>query len=160
ADALALLDHVGWDTCCVVGISFGGMVAQELAVTAPERVERLALVCTSAGGEAGASYPLHELDDMPPAERAAVGTAIPHTRFTQEWLDDPAHAFDRAIVTARNDATPSEDREVRRGAREQLLARSHHDVTDRLHRITCPTFVAAGRYDGIAPPSNSEAIAT
>jgi len=33
-----------------------------------------------------------------------------------------------------------------------------HDVCDRLQNITCPTFVASGRYDGIAPPSNGEAI--
>ena len=50
ADAMALVDHVGWDRCRVVGISFGGMVAQEIAVTWPERVERLALLCTSPGG--------------------------------------------------------------------------------------------------------------
>src|SRR5262245_51649738 len=73
ADALALLDEVGWATCRVAGISFGGMVAQELAVTAPERVERLALLCTSPGGEGGASYPLHELADMDEAEQARVG---------------------------------------------------------------------------------------
>ncbi|MEZ5252138.1 MAG: alpha/beta hydrolase, partial [Ilumatobacteraceae bacterium] len=49
ADAAALLDHVGWDRCAVFGISFGGMVAQEFAVTHPERVTRLALLCTSPG---------------------------------------------------------------------------------------------------------------
>jgi len=38
ADAIALLDAVGWDRCRVVGISFGGMVAQELAVTVPDRI--------------------------------------------------------------------------------------------------------------------------
>jgi pimeloyl-ACP methyl ester carboxylesterase len=32
-------------------------------------------------------------------------------------------------------------------------------VWDRLHRIRCPTLVACGRYDGIAPPANSDAIA-
>ena len=67
ADALALLDHVGWERARVVGISFGGMVAQELAVTVPERVERLALLCTSPGGPDLASYPLHTLADLPPA---------------------------------------------------------------------------------------------
>src|ERR1041384_584397 len=70
ADALAVLDDVGWDSCRVFGVSFGGMVAQELAVTAPQRVERLALACTSPGGTGRASYPLHELADLPPAERA------------------------------------------------------------------------------------------
>ena len=63
ADAAALLDHVGWATSAVVGVSFGGMVAQEYAVTFPERVIRLALVCTSAGGAGKPSYPLHELAD-------------------------------------------------------------------------------------------------
>jgi pimeloyl-ACP methyl ester carboxylesterase len=50
----------------------------------------------------------------------------------------------------------SEDQQ--RGEREQLLARRDHDVMDRLPNITCPTVVAAGRYDGIAPLANSEAI--
>jgi pimeloyl-ACP methyl ester carboxylesterase len=159
-DALALLDVIGWDTCRVVGISFGGMVAQEFAVTAPERVERLALVCTSAGGAAGASYPLHELEALPADERAAIGTTIMDTRFTPEWLADPEHAFDRALVAARNAAAPVDDDDVRRGAHEQLQARRYHDVADRLHRITCPTLVSCGRYDGIAPPANSKAIAS
>jgi pimeloyl-ACP methyl ester carboxylesterase len=48
--------------------------------------------------------------------------------------------------------------EVRRGEAQQLEARRHHDVWDRLGRVTCPTFVAAGRFDGIAPVANSEAI--
>src|SRR4029077_12911688 len=45
ADAIALLDHVGGDTALVAGVSFGGMVAQELAVTSPARIDRLALLC-------------------------------------------------------------------------------------------------------------------
>ena len=42
-DAAALLDHVGWDRARVIGVSFGGMVSQELAARYPERVERLVL---------------------------------------------------------------------------------------------------------------------
>lgn len=159
ADAAALLDHVGWERCRVVGISFGGMVAQELAVTWPERVERLALLCTSPGGEGGSSYPLHELGDRPPAEQAAIGLSILDTRFTPDWL--ASHPSDQALVelmVARR--SQPDDPEQARGKAEQLGARRHHDVWARLGRITCPTLVAGGRYDGIAPPPNSEAIAS
>lgn len=158
ADAVALLDHVGWEAAGVVGISFGGMVAQELAVTVPERVERLALLCTSPGGPDLASYPLHTLADLPPEEAAAIGLRILDTRFTPEWL--AAHPSDQALVEmiAARRATP-DDPEQARGKAEQLGARAGHDVCDRLGRVTCPTLVAGGRFDGIAPPANSEAIA-
>ena len=133
ADAAALLDHVGWDRTRVVGISFGGMVAQEFAVTFPARVERLALLCTSPGGADGASYPLHELESLPAAEQMRLGTQLLDTRFTPEWLD--AHPADRRLaemLVARRRAEKSAD--ARRGEAEQLAARSHHDVNDRLAR--------------------------
>lgn len=158
ADALALLDHVGWDTCRVVGISFGGMVAQEMAVTAPDRVERLALLCTSPGGVDRSSYPLHELRDLAPADRDPLAARLLDTRFTPEWL--AGHEGDRAlaqIMAARSVEAKSVD--TIRGEVEQLEARRHHDVYDRLAAITCPALVCAGRYDGIAPPANAEAIA-
>jgi 3-oxoadipate enol-lactonase len=44
------------------------------------------------------------------------------------------------------------------GYSRQLEARRDHDVWDRLHLVTAPTLVQAGRFDGIAPPRNSEAI--
>jgi pimeloyl-ACP methyl ester carboxylesterase len=133
------------------------MVAQELAVTAPERVERLVLACTSPGGIGGASYPLHELADMTPDERAARGTQLLDTRFDEAWL--ASHPNDRALaeMMAQRRSVESSG-EQRRGEMEQLEARAKHDVSDRLSRVTCPTLVAAGRYDGIAPLPNSQAI--
>ncbi len=159
ADAVGLLDHVGWDRCAVIGISFGGMVAQELAVTWPQRISRLALVCTSPGGPDRASYPLHELATLPDDEQFDVMTTIVDTRYTPEYL--AAHPADQAMIEvrrARRDEPKSDGAD--RGEREQLLARRDHDVWDRLANITCATLVAGGRYDGIAPPSNSEAIAS
>lgn len=158
ADALGLVDAIGWSTFRLAGISFGGMVAQELAVTWPERVERLALLCTSAGGPGGSSYPLHELADLPADERVTRGLELLDTRFTPEWL--ASHPNDQALVemlAGRMAASPSAD--AQRGEAGQMAARSHHDVYDRLPRITCPTFVASGRFDGIAPSANGEAIA-
>ncbi|WCO68136.1 alpha/beta fold hydrolase [Iamia majanohamensis] len=158
ADALALLDHVGWDTCRLVGISFGGMVAQEVAVTAPDRIERMALLCTSPGGAGGASYPLHELADLDAEARAATYPTLLDTRFTPGWLAD--HEGDRGLLEVMAARTGRErSAEARRGEAEQLEARRHHDVWDRLPDVTCPTLVASGRHDGIAPPANGEAIA-
>jgi pimeloyl-ACP methyl ester carboxylesterase len=158
ADAIALLDEVGWESCRVVGVSFGGMVAQELAVSAPDRVERLALACTSPGGPGGASYPLHELGDLDADQLADTYLPLLDTRFTQEWL--AAHPRDQALVDMLKGRRARErSSEQRRGERAQLEARRHHDVCDRLGLVTCPTLVASGRYDGIAPPSNGAAIA-
>jgi pimeloyl-ACP methyl ester carboxylesterase len=153
ADAAALLDAVGWESCRIVGVSFGGMVAQEFAVTWPERVDRLALLCTSPGG-AFASYPLHELG----ADRPHDLVRLLDTRFSAEWL--ATHDDDRLLAqyVSERRANPSSSERLR-GERAQLDARSRHDVLDRLHRITCPTLVASGRYDGIAPVTNGEAIA-
>ncbi len=157
ADALALLDHLGWDSCRVVGVSFGGMVAQELAVTAPSRVERMALMCTSPGGAGGSSYPLHDLATMTTAERERIAPLILDTRFTPEWL--ATHDGDRYIADIMASRSAVEkSAEVARGEAEQLEARRHHDVWDRLHFVDCPTLVTAGRYDGIAPLPNSEGI--
>jgi 3-oxoadipate enol-lactonase len=158
ADAVAVLDHVGWARTRVVGVSFGGMVAQELAVTWPERVERLALLCTSPGGTGGSSYPLHELAELPDADRSRTALRLLDSRFTPQWL--ASHPSDRALaemMAARRNAAKTEDQQ--RGESLQLEARRRHDVCDRLVRITCPTLVASGRFDGIAPPDNGEAIA-
>jgi pimeloyl-ACP methyl ester carboxylesterase len=158
ADAIALMDHLGWDTCRVIGISFGGMVAQELAVTVPERIERLALCCTSSGGAGGASYPLHELRDLDVdlAERVARQMELSNERFSREW--QAAHPQIVQVFAERGSGIVV-DSDADRGARLQLDARSRHDVHDRLPRITCPTLVCSGRGDGIAPPANGQAIA-
>ena len=157
SDGAALLDHVGWESCVVIGMSFGGMVAQEFAVTYPERVQRLALLCTSAGGAAGSSYPLHELGSLGVEERNAKVTTLTDSRFTPEWLSE--HSDDAAMVRMRGEqAALPKSADTIRGERLQLGARINHNVADRLHLVTAPTFVAAGRFDGIAPVNNSVEI--
>jgi 3-oxoadipate enol-lactonase len=159
ADGAALLDHVGWPTARLFGISFGGMVAQEFAVTWPERVERLALLCTSPGGAGGSSYPLHTIATMSADEQESLRMHLADSRYTPDFL--AAHPFDRMLaeMAAAGRAAPRTERQ-RRGEELQLLARKDHDVWDRLHRITAPTLVACGEFDALAPPSNSAAIAS
>ena len=157
-DVLRLLDTVGWETARIIGISFGGMVAQEVAVSAPARVERLALLCTSSGGAGGSSYPLHELESLGPDERAATSRTLLDTRFDSAWLAD--HPGDRALAEMMSRRVSADAAVDDAGRRAQLEARRGHDVWDRLDAIDCPTLVACGRFDGIAPMANSAAIAS
>lgn len=157
ADVVGLLDEVGWDRTAVVGLSFGGMVAQELAVTHPERVQRLALLSTSPGG-AFSSYPLETLAGLPAAERSTRGLQLSDRRWTPQWLAD--HPDQAALAAAYSAQVPAQETEDQaRGRRLQLQARAGHDVLSRLKDITCPTFVGNGRYDDIAPVVNGRAIA-
>jgi 3-oxoadipate enol-lactonase len=156
ADAAAVLDDVGRDTTLLAGLSFGGMVAQEVAVTWPERIERLALLCTSPGGEF-ASYPLDTLADLPLKERADRSLQLSDRRWTPEWV--AAHPDDPTLKVLLAAGTPGRETDEQRAGRlAQLEARTHHDVLDRLHLVTAPTWVGSGRYDDIAPVGNGEAI--
>jgi 3-oxoadipate enol-lactonase len=153
-DALALVDHLGWDRFSVVGISFGGMVAQVLALTAGARVERLVLAITSGGGDGSRSYPLHELYALALDERTARLVELLDTRTaTQPQLAEAIAGFltvDRSLA-AREDPSP--------GLLRQLEARRHHDTSARLHELWMPTLVVAGRFDGIAPVAACERLA-
>jgi pimeloyl-ACP methyl ester carboxylesterase len=140
SDALALADALGIKEFAVFGVSFGGMVAQEIAVTAPDRVTRLVLACTSAGGAGGSSYPLQERPS--PSQLAAI-------------TDTRPEVAGQILAQMTGRTGPPEP-----GYSRQLEARRAHDVWDRLPAVTAPTLVMSGRYDGIAPVANSEAIAS
>lgn len=158
-DAAGLLDAVGWDRAHVVGVSFGGMVAQELVLRHPGRVDRLVLACTSSGGAGGASYPLHELEDLPGDERFATGLALSDRRRDRTWQEaHPEELAHLATLAEAQAAVGADDPELATGRRRQLEARRGHDTWDRLGGITSPTLVCAGRHDGIAPLANSEAL--
>jgi pimeloyl-ACP methyl ester carboxylesterase len=158
ADAVGLLQIAGWESCRVLGVSFGGMVAQEFAVTHPDRVERLALACTSAGGAGGSSYPLQDLQGLPPGQRPAAELKLADSRWDERWLE--AHPADRALAERLTAGRDQQEPAVADAKRAQLQARAGHDVWDRLGAITCPTLVGYGDYDGIAPARNSTAIAS
>jgi pimeloyl-ACP methyl ester carboxylesterase len=49
-DALALIEHLHWDQCHIVGVSMGGMIGLELALLAPHKLLSLSLLVTHAGG--------------------------------------------------------------------------------------------------------------
>ena len=158
-DADGLLSAVGWDRCSVMGVSFGGMVAQELALRVPHRIDRLVLACTSSGGAGGDSYPLHELEELPTRERARLMVLRGDTRRDTVWQAVHPQRFERLVDQAEKTMKVGESEPGHKeGARRQMKARREHNTCARLPALKMPVFICGGRYDGIAPPSNLEAI--
>jgi 3-oxoadipate enol-lactonase len=156
-DAAQLLDGLGFDRVNVIGVSFGGMVAQHLALRHASRVEKLILCCTSAGGDS-ASYPYHELPiDISPEERLRVMMGVSDLRRDEDWRSNNPDKVEAIFTYTREHAIADHQTpEFRRGANLQLLARADHDVTQRLSEINMPTLLCAGRYDGVAPAVNQD----
>ena len=157
ADAAGLLEALSWPSCAVVGVSFGGMVAQELVLRHRALVERVVLACTSSGGAGGSSYPLHELDELEEEERAGIMLGLLDRRRGADWQE--AHPQEAASQRAAFSRPAAPDEEAAAGARRQLEARRHHDSWDRLGDIRVPAMVCGGLYDGVAPPENLERLA-
>jgi 3-oxoadipate enol-lactonase len=158
-DGAALMADQGWDEALVIGVSFGGMVAQELALRHPDRVKRLVLACTSPGGAGGASFPFHEIEHLKGEARARYLIPISDTRRDEAWAT--AHPDQHALFVAMGAADPFADEPGHAmGAHRQLEARAAHDTWDRLPQVACPTMIAAGRHDGIALPAAQEKLAS
>jgi 3-oxoadipate enol-lactonase len=158
-DAAALMDALNWDTAMVMGVSFGGLVAQELALRHPERLQRLVLCCTSSGGKGGASYPLHELQDLSFEEQARKRIPITDSRKDAAWQaahpQETQQLVDTAVAAAE---ARRKDPVVEMGYRRQLEARAQHETYDRLPSISMPVFLAGGLYDRQAPPENLDVL--
>lgn len=155
-DAAALITSLGWSSCAVVGSSFGGMVAQHLAIHHAHLVERLVLNCTSPGGTLP-SFPLHSIEDLDVEAQIELRMGLYDNRW-DPGRDDPIPGlgpfYDAMIEQAR---TQREGDDLR-GFQAQIEARSTHDATASLHRIEARTLVCAGEFDDLAPVTNSIAL--
>jgi 3-oxoadipate enol-lactonase len=159
-DAAGLLDALGWPHCALLGYSFGGMVAQELALRHPARPDRLVLVSTTSGGAGGSSYPMHELAALEPEVRARRFVELADTRRDAAWQAANPALWEQLLADSlASIRLAAEDAAARSGAARQLEARRHHDTWARLPALALPAAVFGGKYDGIAPPRHQEALA-
>ncbi len=154
-DAANLLDELKLENIPVVGVSFGGMVAQELIKRHPRKVSKLVLACTSAGGYGGSSYPLHELELLEEEERLERFIMINDLRISESWILENEEQFNSLKINSKNRNPYKPDPE---NLLKQLLARKDHNTFEDLRHIDIPVFLMGGKYDGIAPVSNMEAM--
>jgi len=167
-DAAGLLDVLHVPRAHVVGVSMGGMIAQELALRHPERVHGLVLACTypepDADIERNRRFSVQQLGGSI-TEGGGVQIdlkAINPMDFLQQLLP---MVFNQAFIANELPKLL----QVFSGALQygfsmeailgQVGAVMSHKATDRLGRITAPTLVITGDADRLIPPANSDILA-
>lgn len=147
ADVLALLDSLEIESAHVAGVSLGGVQAMWLAAFAPERVRRLALVCTAPRFAPPETW----------VERAALvrasGTAAVADAVVARWFTADAPPYTVAAARAMVAATPAEGYAGCCGVLE------HADARPLLGSVTAPTLVLSGAADPASPPERGREIA-
>lgn len=151
-DVLALLDRLGIQRASYCGLSIGGMVGQWLAINAPERIERLILICTAAHlPEAASVYGQRAAAVRAAGTAEIVADAVIARWFTTSWAaaNPDIVARHRAMIAA----TPAE------GYAGCCDAITRLDERGGLGAITAPTLVIAGAQDQAIPAERGRAIA-
>lgn len=150
-DVLNLLDVMELPRVSYCGLSLGGMVGMWLAINAPERIDRLVLLCTSA--------------HLPPAsgwhERAATvrlaGSSEPIAdAVLGRWFTEPFKREHPDVVARHRRMVADTPPEGYAACCEAIAAL---DLRDRLPRIVAPTLVIGAEQDPSTPPEHQRAIA-
>jgi 3-oxoadipate enol-lactonase len=150
-DAVQVLDEAGVERAHVLGASLGGMIAQELAVAEPDRVDKLVLCCTTPGG--AASVPMPDVTVRLFAEAATLEPLAALRRFVENALGDapPPELVERLF--ALRVANPPD---VAGWQAQAAAGRTFPGVDGQ---IGAPTLVLHGTADKVVDHRNAELLA-
>jgi 3-oxoadipate enol-lactonase len=156
-DAAGLLDTLGIERAHVLGVSMGGMIAQELALNHPSRVVGLVLGCTAGAGvnseREGIVRPAPEvlalLTPKPELSREEQVRQSWPAVSTPEFLESHPEVLEERLRRSLINPTPVET------AMRQMAAGQTFDAFDRLPDISAPTLVIHGDRDVLVPIENA-----
>jgi pimeloyl-ACP methyl ester carboxylesterase len=152
-DTLAVLDAAEVERTHVIGISLGGMIAQEFVLAAPQRVQKLVLCSTTPGGPQ--SVPMPEKTVALMGRQAQLDPQEAMRLFVENALSpEPPQGLVDEIVAYRT-ANPPDGA----GWYAQASAGAAHDALARLGEIRVPTLVVHGTADNVVDARNAPLIA-
>ena len=155
-DTATLMDHVGFASAHILGVSMGGMIAQEFALRHPRKTRSLVLGCTTPGGpnavrlSDSAFARAYSTQEMSAEER---GRALAEACFTKGYIEQHPEIIPEMIASRRQ--RPIDP--IALGHR--MKAVYAHDTYDRLPQISCPTLVITGKDDVLISWENSRILA-
>lgn len=156
ADAVGLLDALEIESAHVVGISMGGMIAQELALAHPERIRTLTIGASYCGGPEGTLMAPEDLQLLSTAyasgDREQVFRAMWEINLSPGFRADDSRF---AAFTEMGSTLPAPQPVVL----QQMQACAQHKTDDRLGQISLPTLVIHGDADRLLGPNNGREIA-
>lgn len=154
-DTAGLMDAVGMESADIMGVSMGGMIAQELALKYPGKVNRLVLCVTFCGGQEtvlASREVLQKLVDRSGTPEEQVRRFM-GLMFSDGWLaENESYMGDFVDRYLKAPATDM-------NAARQFMATQRFSTYDRLPLIDKPTLVACGADDILIPAENSRIIA-
>lgn len=148
-----LIDHLGHSRVDLLGVSWGGVLAQQMAISHGPRIRRMVLAATLPG-----------LGSIPGRPQALRVLATPRRYYSRSYLEKVAPilyggrlARDRTFVSAHAEARMAYPPSLA-GYFNQMFALCSFSSVPFMHRISCPTLILAGDDDPIVPVANAHVL--
>jgi len=160
-DTIALMDRLGIEKAHIVAGSMGGMIAQEMAIDHPQRVNKIVLFCTTAGGQPWRDMLFDLIEASDPGWNRSMSD-LTGADLQKFMVAMASRSFNGKLYQVF--IMPLVKLQARLGRVKvpvgQLEAMISHNALERLNRIQAPTLVLAGGKDRLMPPHSSEVLAS